>query len=54
MRFIRTKLWKLVNYVDDLNELYDLKNDPYELNNLYYNKKYTSIIKDLNDQLIKN
>ena len=52
MRYVRTKRWKLVNYVDDLNELYDLENDPHELINLYYKKDYAAIIKDLNHQLI--
>jgi arylsulfatase A-like enzyme len=35
MRYLRTADWKLVAYVDDRYELYDLNNDPHELENLY-------------------
>jgi len=35
MRYVRTADWKLVAYVGDRYELYDLKNDPHELENLY-------------------
>jgi arylsulfatase A-like enzyme len=35
MRYIRTRRWKLVAYVDDTWELYDLANDPHELRNVY-------------------
>ncbi len=33
---VRTEQWKYINYVDleDVDELYDLKADPYEMNNL--------------------
>jgi arylsulfatase A-like enzyme len=34
MRYIRTRDWKLVTYVDDTTELYDLRSDPHELTNL--------------------
>jgi N-acetylglucosamine-6-sulfatase len=41
---VRTKDWKYVNYVgletDEMNELYDLKNDPGEEFNLYENPAY--------------
>ena len=41
---VRTKDWKYVNYVgletDEMNELYDLKNDPGEEFNLYKNQAY--------------
>ena len=33
-RMIRTPEWKYTHYVDDIHELYDLRNDPWELNNL--------------------
>lgn len=32
---LRTKEWKLCHYTDQAGELYDLKNDPGELVNLY-------------------
>jgi len=34
MRYLRTRDWKLVAYVNDTYELYDLQNDPHELTNL--------------------
>jgi N-acetylglucosamine-6-sulfatase len=41
---VRTKDWKYVRYVgldtDDMNELYDLENDPGEEFNLYKNPAY--------------
>ena len=41
---VRTKDWKYVNYfgleTDEMNELYDLKNDPGEEFNLYKNQAY--------------
>ena len=33
-RMIRTPEWKYAHYVDDAAELYDLRNDPWELENL--------------------
>jgi arylsulfatase A-like enzyme len=37
MRMLRTNEWKLVRHyrANELDELYDLKNDPGELKNLY-------------------
>ncbi|MFN0122085.1 MAG: sulfatase/phosphatase domain-containing protein, partial [Blastocatellia bacterium] len=37
MRMVRTSEWKLVRHylADQLDELYDLRNDPGELKNLY-------------------
>lgn len=42
MRMLRTNDWKLVRYyhANELDELYDLKNDPGELTNLYKSTKY--------------
>jgi arylsulfatase A-like enzyme len=34
-------------------ELYDMKNDPHEMNNLYGDPKYTSIIKELKTELLR-
>jgi arylsulfatase A-like enzyme len=35
-RAVRSERWKLIQYqeLQDADELYDLKNDPYELNNV--------------------
>ncbi|MCP4257991.1 MAG: sulfatase [Planctomycetes bacterium] len=34
-------------------ELYDMKNDPYEMNNLYGKRKYAAIIKELKTELLR-
>lgn len=38
---IRTDRYKYIRYhqLEDMDEVYDLKNDPYELNNIYSTKK---------------
>jgi arylsulfatase A-like enzyme len=50
---IRTERYKLIHfyYSVDLWELYDLKKDPQELNNLIHVKKHASLIKSLKDEL---
>ena len=50
---IRTERYKLIHFYYDIDawELYDLKNDPHELNNLYNNPTYAGIIRDLKAQL---
>ena len=53
MRYIRTERWKFVYYLDDLNELYDLENDPYELENLFECSEYHSLICQLKNNLIE-
>lgn len=50
---IRTKDFKLINFYQmGEKELYDLNNDPDELNNLYNNKRYTDIEEQLEKELI--
>ena len=46
---IATKEFKLIHFYYDVDvwELYDLKNDPQEMNNAYDNPKYASIVKDM-------
>lgn len=49
---IRTNRFKLIRfYTDDTWELYDLKNDPNEVNNLYGNPAYNSEIEKLKKEL---
>ena len=50
---IRTDRYKLIHFYYDINqwELYDLHNDPNELNNLFGNDKYADIISDLKSEL---
>ena len=53
MRMIRTDRWKLVRhcFTPLRNELYDLKNDPKELKNLYRKAKTIPIRRELEDRL---
>lgn len=50
---IRTSRYKLIRFYDHTNfwELYDLKKDPTEMNNLYGKKSYEGIVLDLKAQL---
>ncbi len=53
-RMIRTDRWKLIQYPEaEKTQLFDLKNDPYELNNLALKAEHTAIRKRLDDQLTK-
>lgn len=50
---IKTKRYKLIRFYDAVNtwELFDLKNDPHEMNNLYGKKEFEKITKQLKTQL---
>jgi arylsulfatase A-like enzyme len=48
---IRTADWKYVEYDSGETELYDLKNDPYELENLSASPQYANILADLKKKL---
>ncbi len=50
---IRTERYKLIHFYDDVDtwELYDLHNDIQEMNNLYENIEYQSVVADLKEQL---
>ncbi len=52
---IRTNRYKLIRFYGEKNfwELYDLKNDPAEMKNLYATKAYGKITTDLKNQLQK-
>lgn len=52
---VRTSEYKLVdNFVeDDIDELYDLVNDPGEMKNLINDSKYDSVEKELREESIK-
>jgi len=51
IRMLRTSEFKYVKYLNDRNELYDLKNDPNELVNLADEPKYLTIKKQLDAML---
>lgn len=50
---IRTERYKLIHFYYDIDEweLYDLKEDPYELNNLYNNPHYLEVQTNLHKRL---
>lgn len=50
---IVTKEYKLAHFYYDIDEweLYDRKNDPEELNNVYHDPKYQDIVSDLTEKL---
>ena len=52
-RMIRTESWKLVIREIEDHELYDLKNDPEELNNLYGTPEHATIIQELTLKLLQ-
>ena len=51
IRMIRTKEFKLVKYIHYGDELYDLKNDPFELRNIADNPQYAEIKEQLYQKL---
>ena len=53
MRYIRTPRWKLVMYVQDTTELYDLEDDPDELTNLYGTPGTETVVSDLKSMMIE-
>ena len=50
---IRTDRYKLIHFYNDINawELYDLKKDPHELNNVYDSPEYAQLVKELKGEL---
>ncbi|OQX94547.1 sulfatase [candidate division KSB1 bacterium 4572_119] len=50
---VRTHQYKLIHFYDDIDawELYDLENDPHELNNVYDNPQYSKIVNELKIEL---
>ncbi|BEG97942.1 sulfatase family protein [Bacteroides sedimenti] len=52
---VRTERYKLIHFYNDIDkwELYDLKKDPSEMNNLYGKKGYEKITAELRKELVK-
>ncbi len=50
---IRTERYKLIHFYDDVDEweLYDLQNDIQEMNNIYANPEYETVVANLKEQL---
>jgi arylsulfatase A-like enzyme len=50
---VRTERYKLIHFYNDIDvwELYDLQEDPKELNNLYGKEGYDQITKELMQEL---
>lgn len=50
---VKTDRYKLIHFYDDIDvwELYDLKNDPTEMHNLYGNEGYEEITTELHEEL---
>ncbi len=49
---IRTLEYKLVRRTADVNELYDLRKDPFEIDNVYFNPSYAEIRSKLESRLL--
>lgn len=50
-RMIRNRRWKYIWNTTDVDELYNLKNDPIELHNLIHKPEHTQVISDLRKKL---
>ena len=50
---LRTDDWKLCLYADDLGELYDIANDPYEMSNCFGKPEYAEIQGKMQQRLAK-
>jgi arylsulfatase A-like enzyme len=50
---VRTQRYKLIHFYHDIDEweLYDLKNDPDEMHNIYSDPQYADVVKELKAEL---
>ncbi len=50
---VRTERWKYIRYpeIDDIEELYDLQNDRYELRNLAYDPKHAATLAEMKQRM---
>ena len=49
----RTSDWHLMHYQDDSYELYDVRNDPLEFENLAEKPEHKKVLKELDSKLLK-
>jgi len=54
MRMILHDRYKYVFSLHDMNELYDLQDFPFELNNLVHDKQYADVIADMRERLTRH
>ena len=54
MRYLRTDEWKLVAYVQDTYELYNVREDPFELENVWGRPEYAQIEAQLKGQMLEH
>lgn len=53
-KMARTKKWKYIHdAMGDIDELYDMENDPYELNNLIDEPQYEKVVQEMKERLLK-
>lgn len=52
-KMVRTEQWKLIIRLEGGNELYNVKSDPQELNNLYGDAAYNDVVAELQLKLIE-
>lgn len=52
---VRDDRYKLIHFYNDIDvwELYDLQEDPHEMNNLYGKPSYEAVMKRMRDELYK-
>ncbi|WP_434800425.1 sulfatase family protein [Bacteroides fragilis] len=52
---VRTERYKLIHFYNDINwwELYDMQADPTEMHNLYGQKEYEPVVKELKEQMLQ-
>ena len=52
---VRDSRYKLIHFYNDIDvwELYDLQEDPHEMNNLYGKPSYEAVMKRMRDELYK-
>lgn len=52
-KMVRTNTWKLVIRETGGNELYNMRDDPNEMRNLYGDPEYSAVVLDLQYKLIQ-